>query len=372
MTDEITASHAETGRRSPSADQSARLRREGDGLNFGDILDAINPLQHIPIVSTLYRGVTGDAIGAAPRLVGGAIFGGILGFVSAAANAILAGQTGKDAGDHLLAMFDGETESPGAGEATQAATVSIELDPDGYPLAEASARWRPTPEMAAALADEDKVAAQQVAAVSIELDPDGYPLAEASARWRPTPEMAAALAAEDKVAAQQVAAVSIELDPDGYPFSEPGAYAGTQAGTEIGTEIAAVARPSRPKATIEHAAMPGAAPAQPAEAVPDRRFLVAAAKTGRARKFALPADSAGPSAGVHPGLVKLAALGRLPPQFSGLVGARAAAQTAATAPGAGDSVSNKWLADAMLRAFEQYSAASRTKSQRGGQADLTR
>ena len=34
-----------------------------EGLSFGDFLEIINPLQHIPVVSTLYRMVTGDEIG---------------------------------------------------------------------------------------------------------------------------------------------------------------------------------------------------------------------------------------------------------------------------------------------------------------------
>ena len=33
-----------------------------DGLQFGDVLDSINPLQHIPLVSSLYREITGDQI----------------------------------------------------------------------------------------------------------------------------------------------------------------------------------------------------------------------------------------------------------------------------------------------------------------------
>ena len=39
-----------------------------DGFGFDDVLDAINPLQHIPIVSTIYRAITGDKIDVAPRL----------------------------------------------------------------------------------------------------------------------------------------------------------------------------------------------------------------------------------------------------------------------------------------------------------------
>src|SRR5690349_12138760 len=46
-----------------------------DGFSFGALLDAINPLQHIPVVSTIYRAATGDTIGPAPRIMGGALFG---------------------------------------------------------------------------------------------------------------------------------------------------------------------------------------------------------------------------------------------------------------------------------------------------------
>lgn len=43
-----------------------------DGLNFWDFLDIINPLQHIPVISTIYRQITGDEIGAAAKVIGGA------------------------------------------------------------------------------------------------------------------------------------------------------------------------------------------------------------------------------------------------------------------------------------------------------------
>ena len=50
-----------------------------DGFNFLDLLDVINPLQHIPFVSTLYRALTGDTIAPASRVAGGAPFGGPIG-----------------------------------------------------------------------------------------------------------------------------------------------------------------------------------------------------------------------------------------------------------------------------------------------------
>jgi hypothetical protein len=57
----------------------------GDGLTFGDILDAINPLHHIPLVGSLYRKITGDEIDPAMRVAGGALFGGPIGALVSAA-----------------------------------------------------------------------------------------------------------------------------------------------------------------------------------------------------------------------------------------------------------------------------------------------
>jgi hypothetical protein len=48
-------------------------------FGFSDIVDMINPLQHIPVVSNLYQSATGDTMGAIAQIVGGAIFGGPIG-----------------------------------------------------------------------------------------------------------------------------------------------------------------------------------------------------------------------------------------------------------------------------------------------------
>jgi hypothetical protein len=50
-----------------------------DGFTFGDVIDIVNPLQHIPIISSIYRKVTGDTIAPAMEIAGGALFGGPLG-----------------------------------------------------------------------------------------------------------------------------------------------------------------------------------------------------------------------------------------------------------------------------------------------------
>lgn len=50
-----------------------------DGFTFGDLVDLVNPLQHIPVLGSYYRKWTGDGIAPAIRVAGGALFGGPLG-----------------------------------------------------------------------------------------------------------------------------------------------------------------------------------------------------------------------------------------------------------------------------------------------------
>lgn len=49
--------------------------------SFGvaDVIDIVNPLQHIPIVSNLYQSATGDTISSVAQIVGGGLFGGPVG-----------------------------------------------------------------------------------------------------------------------------------------------------------------------------------------------------------------------------------------------------------------------------------------------------
>jgi hypothetical protein len=83
-----------------------------DGFDFGDLIDIINPLQHIPIVGAIYREMTGDEMGNAARVVGGGLFGGVFGLVGAAADAVVDATTGEDTGSHVLALFEGGDQSP--------------------------------------------------------------------------------------------------------------------------------------------------------------------------------------------------------------------------------------------------------------------
>lgn len=76
------------------------------GISFGDLLDIVNPLQHIPIVSTIYRAITGDQIKTFPKIAGDTLFGGVEGFVSSVADTIFEKFTGKNVGDTVLAWVE--------------------------------------------------------------------------------------------------------------------------------------------------------------------------------------------------------------------------------------------------------------------------
>jgi hypothetical protein len=84
-------------------------------LGFGDMLDAINPLQQLPVVGSIYRAVTGATIEPAARVAGGLIFGGLIGGIGAVVNAVTESLSGKDLGGHLVAMVaPGDLPAPPA------------------------------------------------------------------------------------------------------------------------------------------------------------------------------------------------------------------------------------------------------------------
>ena len=90
-----------------------------DGFDFGDLVDVINPLQHLPVISSIYRTLTGDEISPASRLAGGAFFGGPIGLVSAFATGVIEDATETTIGDVIVSAFTDEDET---GSAKQLAT----------------------------------------------------------------------------------------------------------------------------------------------------------------------------------------------------------------------------------------------------------
>jgi hypothetical protein len=83
-----------------------------DGFTFMDFLDIINPLQHIPIIATFYREMSGDDLDPGSRVIGDTLFMGPVGTVAALANVMIDDATGKDMGEHVMAFFDDGASTP--------------------------------------------------------------------------------------------------------------------------------------------------------------------------------------------------------------------------------------------------------------------
>lgn len=97
-----------------------------DGFGFDDFLDAVNPLQHIPLIGTLYREIVGDEIGVVSRLVGGALFAGIPGLIGSAVDAAFEAISGKDIGATALAFVGlGQEDSAGGTAPTALAAKTL-------------------------------------------------------------------------------------------------------------------------------------------------------------------------------------------------------------------------------------------------------
>lgn len=90
-------------------------------LTFGDLVDTLNPLQHIPVISEIYRGVTGDSITPQARVAGATLYGGPIGLVASVVSLAIAGNGEDGIGDSLYASLmqpaeEGSTSALAANE----------------------------------------------------------------------------------------------------------------------------------------------------------------------------------------------------------------------------------------------------------------
>lgn len=110
----------------PIAEPQARVpARYDSGLGFDDLMDAINPLQHFPVVGMIYRALSDDQIAPPAQIAGGALFGGLYGFLGALGSVIYEEIAGESVGDTVLFLF-GDDASAQAGS-TRDAYVSAQL-----------------------------------------------------------------------------------------------------------------------------------------------------------------------------------------------------------------------------------------------------
>jgi hypothetical protein len=75
---------------------------ESDGPSFSDVLDILNPLQHIPVINSIYQHLTGDSEGAVADVAGGTLWAGPIGLVTSLVDLAMRSDGGKSASDSLL------------------------------------------------------------------------------------------------------------------------------------------------------------------------------------------------------------------------------------------------------------------------------
>jgi hypothetical protein len=137
-----------------------------DGFSFTSLLHALNPLQYIPVVSSIYQRLTGDSVGAVARTIGGTLLGGPIGAISAIVNSMFEAATGKDIGGHLMAALFGD-DKPSQGDSPAASTAIAQASQDAMPqgaVAVAGLPWlksAPATGDAGALANADSSASPQ-------------------------------------------------------------------------------------------------------------------------------------------------------------------------------------------------------------------
>lgn len=243
----VTAAEAAKARANPDTKQLTMFAEGDEEMSFWDILDVINPLQHIPIVNNLYREATGDTIGVAARLAGGTLFGGPLGLIASAANCILEESTGHDVGGHMIALF--RDEDPAATGTGTALAATEEKAP--APEAQAARLEESMPQqsqvLAAAAQPEAKVSDSK-ATDATRAQPlimpdlvggDSQPAASAAAL---KPVAAASAAAPVQTATEQVAAAAnrpmpLGREPRLMPIPGRTTPLATQSPPAIGTTV---------------------------------------------------------------------------------------------------------------------------------------
>ncbi len=108
-----------------AADRNAADEGE-EGFSFDDFLDIVNPLQHLPVISTVYRALTGDQIKPLEKIAGGALYGGLPGLASSLADVAFERITGKDFGSTVMALFEsGDDKAVASARPAEAATPQV-------------------------------------------------------------------------------------------------------------------------------------------------------------------------------------------------------------------------------------------------------
>lgn len=89
---------------------------DNEQFGFMDLVDMVNPLQHVPVINHVYRELTGDQIKPISRIVGGAAFSGPIGVASALIDTVVEKETGHTLSGNAFNIALGRSPAPVASE----------------------------------------------------------------------------------------------------------------------------------------------------------------------------------------------------------------------------------------------------------------
>jgi len=389
-----------------------------DGFDFFDLLDVVNPLQHIPVISTIYRRMTGDELSPAARVAGATLFVGPIGTALAVADSIVEYETGQDTGDNLYAaMFGDDGPIPQAGTAvadagpkaaanTGGPNASLWRDPDkmsdaDYVAMHSALSGGGTSGSAARSAFVAPQAPDLGALAELTVTTGQHPLLTAQPKGRGEGRDQTPIEPEPTISAQPwinpdsipLPVQNAEAKPLARTFTVPAATAALAAAQKMTDEAG---RPAAPKATnidVERPMPSDAAKAQAINALaamPTSQTTAAVAElaqsgarnTPRHHMALLPSDiprgaSASLSRGATKAYANSMAKRRTPEQIASAQAAEARAQaimaanaqgTALGAPTANDvekttaRAQNDWMLESMQRAMAKYEASMKLRT----------
>jgi hypothetical protein len=314
----------------------------GGPASFSDFLDIINPLQHLPVISSIYRAITGDEIGAGARAVGGMIYGGPVGMIAAGVTAMFEEASGGNVVTHIASLVRDVTGGDGEAPAATAAENPDDVRSAAQKAAAVEPAAGPAPVQAAA------VALPAAAANRIAFRP-GAPLGVPQAP--PTAQAPAAVQAAVLQAAQpQATAAAASRGP---------AFAARPAALQFASSAAPPAFPAHPGRQPSHAVAGDRSPAQQQRANPavsqarqsqaDRMLAQWAAQQVALQNARMPPPAAEPS---EPAAGRTAE-----PALAGPAAIATPAPAAAHPMLAPQNASPDWYVRAMGAALNKYEAA---------------
>jgi hypothetical protein len=130
-------------------------------LTFSDVVAAINPLQQIPIIDGIYRHYTGDTIRPQGTILGGLLYGGLIGGAIATASVLVHEVTGVDPEEAVIAYLTGDDAADGA---VQTATAPRPAATQTAANASSGPAGGPTTAAPSAVAEANQAALRQFAA----------------------------------------------------------------------------------------------------------------------------------------------------------------------------------------------------------------